>query len=212
MTPAVGRTSSVRPIAARATAVQDLGMDLPLGWIFRMLLACGVAGLAAAAVLLATQSAAHAAPPKYTAATIGGLTYDAVLGRPVDPANRVDAAITRGLPARYRHLPHGEILYGGFVGVSNPSGRPLASAARIDLRDDDGSTYRPIRLPASNRYAYEPGTIAAGETVPHDDAAARNLAAGGRLLLFRVPAWRYRNGAKFELVVHTPGATPTVEF
>ena len=187
-------------------------MDLPLGWIFRMLLACAVAGVAAIAVLLATQSAAHAASPKYTQATIGGLEYNAVLGRPVDPGNPVDAAITRGLPARDHHLPHGQILYGGFFTVSNPSGAPIRSPTRIDLRDDDGTTYRPIRLPASNRYAYEPGTVAPGATVPRDDAAADNLAAGGRMLLFRVPAWRYRNGAKFELVIHAPRATGTVQF
>jgi hypothetical protein len=187
-------------------------MDIPLGWIFRILLGCAAAGLVAVAVLLATQSAAHAAPPKYTQSEIGGLDYNAVLGRPVDPSHSVDAAITRGLPARDRHLPHGQILYGGFLTVANLSGSPIRSADRIELRDDDGTTYHPIPLPASNRYAYRPGTIAPGTTVPRDDAAADNLAAGGRMLLFRVPAWRYRNGAKFELVVHAPGGTGTVEF
>jgi hypothetical protein len=187
-------------------------MDIPLGWIFRILLGCAAAGLVAVAVLLATQSAAHAAPQKYTQATIGGLTYNAVQGRPVDPGNPVDAAITRGLPARYRHLPHGQILYGGFFTVANPSASPLRSAARIDLRDDDGTTYRPIPLAASSRYGYVPGPVAPGTTVPRDDAAADNLAAGGRMLLFRVPASRYRNGAVFQLVVHARGATGTVEF
>jgi hypothetical protein len=186
-------------------------MDLPLGWIIRILLGCALAGLVAVAVLLATESAAHAAPPDYTQADIGGLDYHVVVGRPMDPANAVDARIIRGLPARDRHLPHGQILYGSFVTVTNPTHTPMRSAAAIELRDDDGSTYHPIPMPASNPYAYRPATIQPGETVPRDDAAADNLAAGGRMLLFRVPAARYRDGAVFELVVHSPGMTRTVE-
>ena len=186
-------------------------MDLPLGWIFRILLGCAAAGLAAVAVLLATQSGAHAAPPNYAQANIGGLEYHAVAGRPMHPGNSVDAAITRGLPARSRHLSHGQILYGGFLAVTNSSRTPIPSAARIELRDDDGSTYQPIPVPASNPYAYRPATIRPGETVPRDDRAADNLAAGGRVLLFRVPAARYRNGAVFELAVHTGAGTRTVE-
>jgi hypothetical protein len=186
-------------------------MDLPLGWIFRMLIGCGVAGLVALAVLLATENAAHAAPPNYTQADIGDLDYHVVVGRPIRPANPVDAAITRGLPARYGHLPHGQILFGSFLTVTNPSGTPMPSAARIELRDDDGTTYHPIPMPASNPYFYRPATIPPGKTVPRDDASADNLAAGGRMLLFRVPAARYRNGAVFELVVHTSGGTRSVE-
>jgi hypothetical protein len=186
-------------------------MDLPLAWILRILLACGAALLVAVAALLATQSPAHAAPPNYTRAAIGDLDYGAVLGRPVHPGNSVDATITRGLPARLRHLPRGQILYGAFITVTNPSGRPLRSATRVDLRDDDGATYRAIRLPAANRFAYRPSTVAPGATLPRDDAAADDLAAGGRMLLYRVPAARYRDGAVFELVVHTHGTTRTVE-
>jgi len=186
-------------------------MDLPLGWIVRMLLGCAVAGLVAVAVLLATENAAHAAPPNYTQADIGGLEYHAVVGRPIHPGNPVDAAITRGLPARDRHLPHGQILFGGFLTVTNSSRTPTPSAARIELRDDDGTTYQPIPMPASNPYAYRPATIRPSETVPRDDRAADNLAAGGRMLLFRVPAARYRDGAVFELVVHTGAGIRTVE-
>jgi hypothetical protein len=186
-------------------------MTTPVGWLLRIVFSCAAALLAAFAVLLATQTSVHPAAASYSQAGIGGLRYSAVLGRPVDPSNPVDASIIRGASP---HLSHGQILFGAFVTVTNHSGRALPTATRIDLRDDGGHTYLPIHLPASNRYAYTPRTLAPGTKMPRDDAAVHNLAAGGRLLLYRVPAARYSDGI-FELVVHDPlhaGVTGYVEF
>jgi hypothetical protein len=186
-------------------------MTTSLGWVLRMFLTCTVALLVGVAVLLATQTSAHPAPPSYSQAGIGGLQYRAVLGRPIDPSNPVDARIIGGRGPRRRR---GQILFGAFVSVTNGSRRPLATARRIDLRDDAGRTYRPLPLPAGDRYAYTARTLAPGTQMPRDDAAADNLAAGGRLLLYRVPAARYADGI-FELVVHDPahpGVTGYVEF
>ena len=90
------------------------------------------------------------------------------------------------------------------MSVTNASHHALPTAARIDLRDDAQHVYRPLRLPAANRYAYRQVMLGPGARDPRTGTpAADNLAAGGRLLLFRVPAWEYRNGV-FELLVHDP--------
>jgi hypothetical protein len=186
-------------------------MTTSIGWLLRMFLACTAALLVGLAVLLATQTSAHPAPRSYSQAAIGGLEYRAVLGRPVDPSNAVDQRIVGGHGPR---AGRGQILYGAFVTVTNPSRRALPTAREIDLRDDAGHTYRPLPLPARDRYAYTPRTLAAGKQMPRDDAAVDNLAAGGRLLLYRVPAARYADGI-FELVVHAAGhggGTGYVEF
>ncbi len=144
------------------------------------------------------------APVNYRLATIGGLQYQAVEGRPIDPSNPVDARIIKGLPRSERHVGKHQILFGAFVSIVNDGARPLPTVSRLDLRDDALHVYRPLRLPPGNRYAYRAGTLARGAQVPRfGTPAADNLAAGGRLLLFRVPAWQYRNGG-FELRVHDP--------
>jgi hypothetical protein len=165
---------------------------------------CAAILIALLAILLTVAKPKAVAAPGDSAGTVGGLEYRAVLGRPVDPANPVDARIVKGLAPRDRHLPKRDVLLGAFVSVTNPSHRPLTSAARIDLRDDAMHLYRPLSLPDANRFAYRPVRLAAGATVPRQRTpAADDLAAGGRLLLYPVPAWQYRNGT-FELVVHDP--------
>lgn len=174
-------------------------MIRPLAWC------CAAIVLATSGLLLAVAKPKTPAPRGDSASSVGGLEYRAVLGRRIDPANPVDARIVKGLPIGDRKLPRGRVLYGAFVSVANGSHRTLPSAARIDLRDDSLHVYRPLRLPQANRFAYRPGRLAPGTELPrHGTPAADDLAAGGRLLLYRVPAWEYRN-SRFELVVHLPG-------
>jgi hypothetical protein len=153
-------------------------------------------------------------PVNARVATVGGLQYRSVQGRPLDPSNPVDARILKGLPAAERPAGKRDVLFGAFVTIANGSARRLPTADRIELRDDALRVHKPLRLPAGNPYAYRPQTLSPGAQVPRfGTPAADNLAAGGELLLFRVSAWRYRNGG-FELVVHDPlhpGVTRTVQ-
>jgi hypothetical protein len=188
-------------------------MTRSIRWMLLIRWSCTAALLAVFALLLAVAKAQTPTPPVDSLAAVGGLRYQAVEGRPINPSNPVDAHIVKGLPAGELHLGSNQILYGVFISVANDSPRPLPSAARIDLRDDALHVYRPLRVPAGNPYAYRPDTLAPGTTIPPTGTvAADNLAANGLLLLYRVPAWQYRNGM-FELVVHDPlhaGSVQTV--
>jgi hypothetical protein len=131
------------------------------------------------------------------------MQYEAMDGRPIDPGNAVDRKIIAGLPARDRRVQHGQILFGAFFASTNTSTRPLRSADRIELRDDDGRVYKALPLPARNPYAYSPRVVRPGTRIPTQGSPAdENLAATGLLLLFRVPARTYDSGGTFELVVH----------
>jgi hypothetical protein len=168
------------------------------------LVLCGAALLAGLALMLDLAKPANAGAPNYNVVSIGGLQYESMLGRAVDPADPVDAAIVKGLPASERHLAPGEILFGAFIAVANDSPRSLPAASRIELEDNSGRRHQPLRLPAANPYAYPARPVPPHTSLPGVDSPAdENLAATGYLLLFRVSSNVYHSGT-FELVVHDP--------
>jgi hypothetical protein len=170
-----------------------------------MLAAGSVALIAVLAGFVVGVKPTAAASPDYRVVSTGGLEYEAMLGRPIDAQDSVDKAIVAGLPARERRVPRGDLLFGAFFAVTNPSLRSLLSADRIELRDDTGHVYTPLHLPAGNPYAYAPRAIPPHTRIPPTGTtAADNLAATGLLLLFRIPSDTYENGV-LELVIHPHG-------
>src|SRR5918992_4120391 len=173
-------------------------------WIFPILVASAVAVFAALAVLLATEKRETPAAPPYRVAHVGGLEYEAMLARPIHPANEVDNGIVAGLPDGERRTAGSEILFGAFISVTNTSPGALPTARRIDLRDEGGDVYHPLPLPAGNAYAYTPRLIHPRTRIPaFGSEADDNLAATGRLLLYRIPARQYDDGI-LELVIDDP--------
>ena len=182
--------------------------------LLRLLFALGITSaalfFAAVIVLFATQHRSVAAAPSFRVVRVGGIEYEAMLGRPIDPANAVDRQIVAGLRAQQRHLAPGQMLFGAFISATNNSSSPLATARRIELRDEAGHVYRPLRLPATNPYAYSQRELRPGVRIPAlGSVADDNLAATGRLLLFRIPAAAYNGGQALELAIHNPSATGT---
>jgi hypothetical protein len=141
-------------------------------------------------------------PPDNRVVAVGGLQYEAMLGRPMYPGHSVDAPIVAGLPARDRRVPPRQMLFGAFIAVANDSPRSLPAARRIELRDKAGHVYRPLRLSTSNPYTYVPRPVPPRTRVPGVGTPADDdLAATGQLLLFRIPADSYGGGV-LELVIH----------
>jgi hypothetical protein len=179
----------------------------------RLALAGGVTAaillVAAVAVLFATQHRASAKAPDYRVVRVGGIEYESMQGRPLDLADPIDRAMAAGLPAHQRHLKAGQALFGAFIAITNDSSAPLPTADRIELRDEDGHVYRPLALPISNPYAYSQRRLRPGTRIPAVGSVADdNLAATGRMLLFRIPARVYVNGT-LELVIHDPSSPHT---
>ena len=179
----------------------------PTRWLVPVLALCAVAFVAGFGLLqlLGVETSKAAVPLDDSYDTVGGVQYHAVQGRQIDPTNPVDAPIVKGLPAKELHPGKGHVLYGVFVTRANMADAALPSASRIDLRDSADHLHRPLRLSAENPYTYLPAKLAAGELLPPaiGTPAADNLAAGGQLLLYRVPTWQVRNGS-FQLVIHDP--------
>jgi hypothetical protein len=173
--------------------------------MFVMLALCATAGVAGMGLLLAIAKPTHAGSPDSSVVPLGGLQYEAMLGRPIDVKDSVDRQIVGRLPAEERRTKPGEMLFGAFVAVSNDSPRPLRAASRIELEDNYNRFYRALRLPPGNPYAYTPRSIPPHTRLPGaDNPVAQNLAATGYLLLFRVPTSVFQTGV-LELVIHDPG-------
>jgi hypothetical protein len=167
--------------------------------------ACSVVLIGGLAGLVVFAKPTVANSPDYRVVSAGGLQYEAMRGRPIDPQDSVDKDIIAGVPARERRVPRGDLLFGAFVAVTNPALRFVPSADRIELRDETGHVYTPLRLPAGNPYAYSPRAIPPHTRTPlAGTAAADNLAATGLLLLYRIPSGAYENGV-LELVIHPHG-------
>jgi hypothetical protein len=167
--------------------------------------ASGVAVIVVVAGFVIGVKPTAAASPDYRTVSTGGLDYEAMLGRPLDLQDSVDQNIVAGLPARERRVPDGDLLFGAFVAVTNPALRSVPSADLIELRDESGHVYRPLRLPAGNPYAYSPRAIPPHTRIPQSGTVADdNLAATGLLLLYRIPSGAYENGV-LELVIHPHG-------
>jgi hypothetical protein len=176
--------------------------------LIRLLLTLGLTSavvlFAGVGVLFATQHRENPKAPTFRVARIGGIAYEAMLARPLDPGNKVDRAIVAGLPARDRRLAAGDTLFGAFVSAANDSSTPRRTAGRIELRDQEGHVYRPLALPVTNPYAYSRRRLRPGVRIPAlGSAADDNAAATGRLLVFRIPKQSYESEA-LELVIHDP--------
>jgi hypothetical protein len=177
--------------------------------LLRLLLALGITSaaflFAGVVVLFATQHRVAAAAPSFRVVRVGGIEYESMLGRPIEPASAVDRAIVAGLPARQRRVATGQMLFGAFIAATNDSSSRRRTAGRIELRDQAGHVYRPLHLPATNPYAYAPRRLRPGSRIPaFGSVADADLAAAGRLVLFRIPAADYEGSQALELVIHDP--------
>jgi hypothetical protein len=128
-----------------------------------------------------------------TSTQAGGVSYTSTGARPLDPRNRDDAALMEGAPTAARDPRR--IWFATFLLATNDGTQPVSTARRIVLRDVTGHTYAPVALPSTNPYRYRPQTIAPGAQAPGVRSPAQSdLAAGGALLLFRIPRSAYEEG------------------
>lgn len=159
-------------------------------------------------VLFATQHRVAQAAPSYRVVRLGGVEYEIMMGRPVDPRHRVDKAIVAGLPAADRHVGRGQTLFGAFISATDDSSGARTTADRVELRDQAGHVYAPLPLPTTNPYAYSQRRLRPGTRIPAlGSVADDDLAATGRVLLFRIPAEAYADSQALELVIHDPSST-----
>src|SRR3954469_128462 len=125
---------------------------------------------------------------------VGELRYQVQISRQLNPADVEDRAYLQGLPRDVARLQKGASWVAIFMRVENNNARPLPSATDFELDDTQGTTYKPLVLPASNPFAYGGGTVAAKSALPPLSSVAQaNESIDGSLVLFKLKTASFAN-------------------
>lgn len=111
---------------------------------------------------------------------VGGLRYDPVLARRLNPDIAGDQALVSG-----RAPPEGTAWFGVFLRVCNERGSQATPSARLALVDASGERRMPRELPRDNAFAYAPEPIEPDDCLPPTGSVAER-AHDGALVLFAV--------------------------
>jgi hypothetical protein len=139
---------------------------------------------------------------------VGPLQYQIQISRPLNPSQRDDAALLRGVEETEDELEPGEAWFGVFVRITNQTDEPHRSAPQFELIDTEENEFRPVRLPDANPFAYRVETVLPDDAVPGEDSPAAQMPIGGQLLLFRVDVDSLEN-RPLELRIRQPGVQPS---
>ncbi len=136
---------------------------------------------------------------------VGGLTYQVQISRVLNPSDNEDRGYLVDLPLEQRELAPDEAWFGVFVLVQNTNEQAYDAAEEFEIRDTQDDRYLPIELGPDNVFAYRPGPVEPGDTLPAEDTAAlNNPSVNGGLLLFKVKNFSFDN-RPLELEIHSPG-------
>lgn len=120
------------------------------------------------------------AQPEEKPIVVGGLHYDPLIARRLNPNIAPDEALVSG-----RTPPAGKIWFGVFLRVCNRSDEVRTASDRLALVDAFGDRVEPVDvLPSANPYAYEPRTLQPDHCIPRKGTVASR--GDGALVLFAV--------------------------
>lgn len=115
---------------------------------------------------------------------VGELKYQIQISRILNPSISHDASFLEGVE---EELGEGETWFAVFVRIENESNEPIEPAEHYELEDQQGETYEPVELPATNPFHFSEEPIPPGSYAPAPDSVARQLGSiGGMLLLYKV--------------------------
>lgn len=118
---------------------------------------------------------------KGAAAVVGGLHYEPVLARRLNPRIAPDEELVDG-----RRPPAGTVWFAVFVRVCNDSRTARTATDRLALVSASGEPVKPVRPPgATGAFAYAPAELKPGECIPGPATAAERT-VDGALVLFAV--------------------------
>jgi hypothetical protein len=110
---------------------------------------------------------------------LGGLDYNVVITRYLNPKDVEDKAYLRGAPA----LPRDDYYLGVFMEVDNTSDTTQSLPQGMTIYDTEGNTFRPVAL--KNDFSLTLGSsLGAGSQLPDPESAAANGPIQGSMLLF----------------------------
>jgi hypothetical protein len=137
----------------------------------------------------------------------GPLVYQVQLSRELNPSNVEDREYLSGLAGGTTRPAGDEEWFGVWLRVQNDTGRSERSADEFKIVDTLGNVYRPIQLPSTNTYSYQPRFIqgTSGQPLlPDPESGAASGPIQGSMLLFKLNTSVYAN-RPLELEIAPPG-------
>jgi hypothetical protein len=117
-----------------------------------------------------------------------GVTYLVESSRELNPAEPGDRALLAGVPRRDLGYKDDTALVGVFLEATNEGHTSHTAVAAPELVSAEGQVYKPVPLPAVDRFAYRGGRLAAGAVIPGSSTAAAEGPEQAAMLVYRVPA------------------------
>jgi hypothetical protein len=167
-------------------------------------LACALLGTLALAACGGTKSKGEGVKEPATeglAVPLAGVNYNVFITRELNPRITPDKAYYSGPePGR------GQTLYGVFLQTCNKSEQPHRTAGEFKVVDNQGNSFKPTPLPASNPFAYQPRLLLPLECQPEAGSVAQQGPTAGSMLLFKLPLANTENRPlELEISTGLPG-------
>src|SRR3954451_21542717 len=90
---------------------------------------------------------------------LGGMKYQIQMSRYLNPKDVEDRSYLAGLPTGVS-AGKDDVWFGIWMRVQNEGKAARAMATQYEIRDTQGSVYRPVPLDAkANPFSYQPGTV-----------------------------------------------------
>jgi hypothetical protein len=119
---------------------------------------------------------------------VGPLKYQVQLSRALNPgAIAEDRTLISGVAPGEAQLGPDEVWFAVFVRIENETGDPQTPAPSYEITDQQGNTYEPVKVDATNPFHYDMTPIRPHGFAPGPDTVARQLGSiGGMLQLFKL--------------------------
>jgi hypothetical protein len=171
-------TAVTMPSAARKRPLRRRG---------RVAGAAALALLAASALLGGCGPAPNVDAPSGTTVTQDGVAYSVGISRALNPLEPDDRALL-GTLARRKGLDGPDTtLVGVFLQAQDDASAVRHAVASPQMVSADGQSFRPLRLPAGDPFAWRGGRLAPGEQLPDPGSAGAEAPQGGAVVVYRVP-------------------------
>jgi hypothetical protein len=119
---------------------------------------------------------------------VGPLKYQVQLSRALNPgAIDEDRTMVEGVAPAEAKLAPDEVWFAVFVRVENETDQPQVPAQSYEIEDQEGHTFEPVPLAATNPFHYDLSPVRPHGYAPGPNTVAHQLGSlGGMLQLFKL--------------------------
>ncbi len=141
-----------------------------------------------------------------------GVTYSVQTSRELNPFEPDDRALFAGRRPRKRPLDEpNTVLVGVFLQARNDGSKVRRAVADPRMVSAEDEVFKPLRLPATDPFAYRGGRLAPHGDLPDPLSAPAESPDDGAVLVYRVPNNTFLSDRPFTLRFGTSDRTASVQ-